>query len=108
MGKDVLIVNNVTPLLISMGAVIIIGGLFYLFIWPKIDRQIITKRRRRKAHLRYVRAIILELKYKLINLALSCERGELSETAFLRRSKNAAKLILRYEVKKVQLTRFIG
>ena len=48
-----------------------------------------------------------ELKYKIINLSLSHERGDLSESAFLRRVKNAAQLVKRYEVKKNRLNRLV-
>ena len=76
-------------------------------LWPQFLLYT-AARRRRRAHLRYVRETIVQLRYKLINLALACERGDLSLTAFNRRSMNTARLIRRYEVKLGHLNRLVG
>ena len=76
-------------------------------IWPQFLLYTAARRRRRR-HLDYVKDTIVELRYKLINLALACERGDLSLTAFNRRSLNAARLIRRYEVKLGHLNRLVG
>ena len=65
-------------------------------------------KRRRKRHKEYVRDTIFHLKYSLINLALACERGDLSLTGFNRKSLNRARLIRRYETKLRHLERLVG
>ena len=84
------------------------GGYVLYIALQNLDRQWMTKKRRRKQHLNEVNRTITDLRFKIINLALRCERGDLSLTAFNRRSLNAARLIRRYEVKRSQLNRFIG
>lgn len=74
----------------------------------KLFKRCWSKRQRRRRHFRYVERSILDLRFKLINLALACERGDLSMTAFNRRSLNAARLIRRYEVKLGHLKRLVG
>ena len=108
MAQDAVVINNVTAVLGTILLMVIFGVLLYMVVWPRICKDWRGKRQRRKAHLRYVSATNTELKYKIINLALAYERGDISEKAFLRRSYNAAKLIRRYEVKRSQLNRFIG
>lgn len=75
--------------------------------WPSFPK-IWAARRRRRAHKRYVEDTVINLRFKLINLALACERGDLSLTAFTRRSLNTARLIRRYEVKLGHLKRLVG
>ena len=108
MAQDVVVINNVTAVLGTMLLMVIFGALLYAVVWPRVCRDWRSKRSRRKAHLQYVSATNTELRYKLINLALACQRGDLSEREFVRRSLNTAKLIRRYEVKRAQLNRFIG
>ena len=96
---------------IALGAtllLVILGAYAIHLLYNKyVQGEVFSKRQRRKAHLRYVRETIGELKYKIINLSLSHERGDLSESAFLRRVKNAAQLVKRYEVKKNRLNRLV-
>ncbi len=66
------------------------------------------RRARRKAHRRYVEDTITSLKYSIINLALACERGDLSLTGFNRKVLNRARLIRRYEIKLGHLNRLVG
>ncbi len=104
---DVVLVNNYLMLAISL----ISTALLAWFLWTqfnKIDDKWVTKRKRRRAHKRYVNSTIFDLKYKIINLALRCERGDISLTAFNRRTLNAARLIRRYETKKSHLNKLIG
>ena len=108
MDQDAIIINNITGLLVFLTSMVFVGVLLYVFVWPSIDRQIMTKRRRRRAHLRYVKEVITELRFTVLNLALKCERGEISEVDFTKRSLNTAKLLRRYEIKRAQLNRFIG
>ena len=108
MAQDVVVINNVTAVLGTILLMIIFGALLYAVVWPRVCKDWRSKKKRRKAHLQYVSATNTELRYKIINVALAYERGDISEKAFLRRSYNAAKLIRRYEVKRAQLNRFIG
>ena len=101
------VVNSWFMLVMSLIAISCGGYVLYIAI-QKLDKQWITKKRRRKQHLNEVNRTITDLRFKIINLALRCERGDLSLTAFNRRSLNAARLIRRYEVKRSQLNRFIG
>ena len=84
------------------------GGYVLYIGLQNLDRQWVTKRRRRKQHLDQVNRTIADLRFKIINLALRCERGDLSLTAFNRRTLNAARLIRRYETKKAQLNKLVG
>ena len=101
------VVNSWFMLVTSLIAIICGGYVLYIAL-QNLDRQWMTKRRRRKQHLKEVNRTITDLRFKIINLALRCERGDLSLTAFNRRTLNAARLIRRYEVKKSQLNRYIG
>ncbi len=103
---DVVLVNNYLALAISLLGTALLSW----FLWIQFNRvedKWMTKRKRRRAHLRYVSATIFELKYKIVNLALSCERGDISLTAFNRRTLNAARLIRRYETKRSHLNRLV-
>lgn len=107
MEEQHVIVNNYYLLAVSLLAVI--GGGYMLYgLMNRIDDKWVTKKRRRKKHLNNVNASVTDLRYKIINLALRCERGDLSLTAFNRRTLNAARLIRRYESKKAHLKRYIG
>ena len=101
------VVNSWFMLVTSIIAISCGGYVLYIAL-QNLDRQWITKKRRRKQHLREVNRTITDLRFKIINLALRCERGDLSLTAFNRRTLNAARLIRRYEVKKSQLNKYIG
>ena len=101
------VVNSWFMLTVSLIAIICGGYVLYIAL-QNLDRQWMTKKRRRKQHLNEVNRTITDLRFKIINLALRCERGDLSLTAFNRRTLNAARLIRRYEVKKSQLNRYIG
>ena len=107
LGESRVIVNSWLALGITLVLVILSAYAIHLLYNKYVQGEVFTKRQRRIAHLRYVRATISELKYKIINLSLSCERGDLSDTAFLRRVKNAAQLVKRYEVKKNRLNRLV-
>ncbi len=103
---DVVVVNNYLFLLITLTFTILLAW----FLWVQFNRvedKWMTKRKRRRAHMRYVSSVIFELKYKIVNLALSCERGDISLTAFNRRTLNAARLIRRYETKRSHLNRLV-
>ena len=63
---------------------------------------------RRRAHLRYVEDTITQLRFKILNLSLACERGDLSLVEFNRRVLNAARLIRRYETKLGHLRRLVA
>ena len=76
-------------------------------IWPSIGGYW-RRRRRRKQHREYVESTIFELKYSIINLALACERGDLSLVGFNRKVLNRARLIRRYETKLGHLNRLVG
>lgn len=106
--QDLIVIHNVTALLASILIMILIVTVLYLVLWPRIDKKWRSKRRRRKQHLQAINGICIELRFKIINIAMACERGDLSLTAFNRRTLNAARLLRRYEVKKNQLTKFIG
>ena len=100
------VVNNWYLLVVTLVACTC--GAYVLYIaMQNIDAQWRSKKRRRKAHLRHVNATIIDLRFKIINLTLACERGDLSLTAFNRRVLNAARLIRRYENKKAQLNRLV-
>ncbi len=103
---SIVIVNNWYALI---GMILVISAVaFWVWRgWLQFDRDFMTKRRRRKKHLRYVDETIFHLKYKIINLALSCERGDISLTAFNRRTLNAARLIRRYQTKLQHLNRLV-
>ena len=107
LGESRVIVNNYLALGIVLLLVILAAYGMHLFYNRYIHGEVFSKRQRRMAHLRYVRGTISELKYKIINLSLSHERGDLSESAYLRRVKNAAQLVKRYEVKKNRLNRLV-
>ncbi len=66
------------------------------------------RRRRRRAHKKYVKRTLWDLKYKIINLALACERGDLSLVTFNRRILNTARLVRRYEHKLAVLNKLVG
>ena len=101
------VVNSWFMLVTSLIAIICGGYVLYIGL-QNLDRQWVTKRRRRKQHLDQVNRTIADLRFKIINLALRCERGDLSLTAFNRRTLNAARLIRRYETKKAQLNKLVG
>ena len=107
LGESRVIVNSWLALGITLVLVILSAYAIHLLYNRYIQGEVFTKRQRRMAHLRYVRETIGELKYKIINLSLSHERGDLSESAYLRRVKNAAHLVRRYEVKKNKLNRLV-
>ena len=107
LGETRVIVNNYLALVVVLLLVILAAYGIHLLYNRYVSGEVFTKRQRRKAHLRYVRETIGELKYKIINLSLSHERGDLSQSAFLRRVKNAAHLVRRYEVKKNRLNRLV-
>ena len=76
-------------------------------VWPSFGGYWI-RRRRRKQHRDYVQGVIVDLKYSIINLALACERGDLSLVGFNRKVLNRARLIRRYETKLGHLNRLVG
>ena len=106
--NDIMVINNVTAFLASILIMVLVATVLYLSVWPKIDRNWRSKKRRRKQHLRAIDKICTDLRFKIINLALRCERGDLSLTAFNRRTLNAARLLRRYEVRRNTLNKFIG
>ena len=107
LGESRVIVNSWIALGATLLLVILAAYAIHLLYNRYVQGEVFSKRQRRKAHLRYVRETIGELKYKIINLSLSHERGDLSESAFLRRVKNAAQLVKRYEIKKNRLNRLV-
>ena len=106
--QDVVVVSKFSLIaaMFFFGAVVVIMG--YFLIRPWLRHNLYPARMRRRAHRRYVERTVLELRYKIINLALACERGDLSLTAFNRRVLNTAVLIRRYEVKLGHLRRLVG
>ena len=108
MQENVVVVNQtfLIAIMFLMGALAV--GVGYLLFRPWFKKNVMTATQRRRAHKRYVRNTIVELRYKIINLTLACERGDLSLTAFNRRALNTAVLIRRYEVKLAHLNRLVG
>lgn len=108
MQENVVVVNQafLIAIMFLLGALCI--GMGYLLFRPWFKRNVMTASQRRRAHKRYVRDTIVELRFKIINLTLACERGDLSLTAFNRRALNAAVLIRRYEIKLAHLNRLVG
>ena len=103
---EIAVVNTFILFVLFMVTALSVIGLLYTIGHPLL-KNFMTKRQRRRAHLRYVESTIMQLRFKIINLTLSCERGDLSLTAFNRRVLNAAVLIRRYETKLGHLNRLI-
>ena len=103
---DVVVVNTVLLFSLFVGFTLSMIALLYT-MGHKWFKGFMTKRQRRKAHLKYVQDTIVQLRFKIINLTLACERGDLSLVAFNRRVLNAAVLIRRYETKLGHLNRLI-
>jgi len=103
---DVVVVNTLLLFSLLLGFTFSMGLLLYT-MGHKWFKGLMTKRQRRRAHLRYVEQTITQLKYKIVNLTLACERGDLSLVAFNRRALNTAVLIRRYETKLGHLNRLI-
>ena len=106
MRDEIVMVPNWYMLILSIIACMFVAWMVWKLIY-KIPDQYMTKRRRRMAHLKHVDRTIVDLRYKIINLAIRCVRGDLSESAFTRRALNAAKLIHRYEIKRAHLNRLV-
>ena len=107
LGEKMVIVDSWIALGGALLFIVVLGWLLYTGIEKYVFGTVWSKRQRRRRHYRHVRDVIVDLRYKIINLTLACERGDISETAFLRRTMNAAKLIRRYEVKKSHLNRLV-
>ena len=107
LGESQVIVNSYVALIASLLFTVVVAYLLYVLGEKYIFGTVWSKRQRRKAHMRAIDATITDLRYKIINLALRCERGDLSLTAFNRRTMNAARLIRRYEIKRGHINRYI-
>ena len=107
LGESHVIINSYVALIASLLFTVVVAYLLYTAGEKYIFGTIWTRRQRRRRHLRAVDSIITDLRYKIINLALRCERGDLSLTAFNRRTMNAARLIRRYEIKRNHLNKLV-